>query len=411
LKCLHIIHRYWPALGGSEKYFTEISERLHADGNKVVVYTTDAIDIQHFWLKDKERINKPYEMKNGVEIRRFKVRKIPKHPIAQKFLSKIPGTVTKSLLSFPSPLVPGMLLEIQRAQKFDIVHATALPYDSILYVAYAIAKRQNIPLIYSPFIHLGEEENDEVRKNYTRKHQLKLLSRADKVIVQTPIERDFLLGAGFSAEKILLLGMGINPSELEGGKAKRFREKYGIAGPIVCYIGPKTYDKGTFHLVNAMSKLWDAGDPSTLILAGAEIEDFKNFFSKLGNEIRSKCLLLDYVTDDDKRDLLDVASVLVLPSRSDSFGIVLLESWFYAKPVIGARAGGIPGVIRDGVDGILVPFGDEKELAVAIRKTLVDRAFARKLGLAGREKVLQEFTWDMKYKIVKSLYEEVCGVS
>lgn len=411
MKCLHVIHRYWPALGGSEKYFTEISERLAADGNQVIVFTTDAIDIQHFWLRDKERIKKPFETRNGVAIRRFRVRKLPKQPQAQRVLSKLPGTPAKSLFSFPSPILPGLMLEVRRAEKFDIVHATALPYDSILYAAYVIARRQKIPLVYSPFIHLGEVENDEVRKNYTRRHQLELLRKADKVIVQTVMERDFLLGEGFSPEKILLLGMGINPWELEGGKAERFRKKYGIAGPIVCYIGPKTYDKGTFHLVNAMDSLWSTGNPSTLVLAGAEIEDFKNFFSKLKNDVRSKCLLLDYVTEDEKSDLLDAANVLVLPSRSDSFGIVLLESWFYGKPVIGARAGGIPGVIRDGVDGILVPFGNETELAVAIKKTLVDRKLARKLGLAGREKVLREFTWDRKYAVVNSLYQQLCGVN
>jgi glycogen(starch) synthase len=407
LKCLHLIHRYWPARGGSEKFFIEISERLAADGNSVTVFTTDALDIQHYWLPDKEHIETLEETHNGVEIQRFKVHRFPKHPQALRVLGKIPGLAPRSLFSFPSPLVPGMLKSIFARQSFDIVHATALPYDSILYAAFKIAKRQGIPLVYSPFFHLGEEGADDVRKFYTRTHQMRLITSADRVTVQTSIERDFLASHGYPAGKMVMLGMGINPSELEGGEAARFRRKYDISGPIVCYIGPRTYDKGTFHLVDAMRKLWSGGDPSTLVLAGIDIEDFRRFHEKLPENVKSKVIMLDFIPDEDKLDLLDASSLLVLPSRSDSFGIVFLEAWFYGKPVVGADAGGIPGLVRDGVDGLLVPFGDVKELALSIQKLLLDKELAVELGEAGRERVLAEFTWDKKYAVVKRLYEEL----
>ncbi|MDD5748235.1 MAG: glycosyltransferase family 4 protein [Actinomycetota bacterium] len=404
MKCLHVVQRYWPALGGSEKFMIEISERLASEGHEVTVFTTDAIDIQHFWLRGKEKSQVFSERRNGVEIRRFKVKKFPKHPQALKVLGNIPGLGAKSLFSFPSPLVPGLLWQMFSSEKFDIVHATALPYDSIIYSAYRIAKRQDVPFLVSPFFHLGESERDDVRKYYTRPHQLRLVKSAKTIFVQTTIERDFLMMNGCPENKMVLLGMGINPSELEGGRGERFREKYGIIGPVVCYIGPKTYDKGAFHLVRAMESLWKSGDPSTLVLAGTEIEDFRRFYGKLPENVKSKCLILDYIDDKDKIDLLDACELLVLPSRSDSFGIVFLEAWFYSKPVVGAIAGGIPGVIRDGVDGLLVPFGDEKELALAIKKILEDRELAIKLGNAGRERVLEEFTWDRKFDIIHSLY-------
>jgi glycogen(starch) synthase len=410
LRCLHLIHRYWPARGGSEKFFIEISERLVADGNSVTVFTTDAIDIQHYWLPGKERIDKPRETHNGVDVRRFDVRRLPKHPQALRVLGKIPGLGPRSLFSFPSPLVPGMLKQIFSKEPFDIVHATALPYDSILYTACEIARRQHIPLVYSPFFHLGEEGADDVRKFYTRPHQMRLVKSADRVMVQTSIERDFLASSGFPEAKMLLLGMGINPSELEGGDAGRFRAKHDIAGPIVCYIGPKTYDKGTFHLVEAMEKLWAGGDPATLVMAGTDIEDFRRYHEKLPESVKSKCVMLDFIPEEDKLDMLDACSLLVLPSRSDSFGIVFLEAWFYGKPVVGAMAGGIPGLVRDGTDGLLVPFGDVKELALSIQKLLLDKEYARGLGQAGRDRVLSEFTWDEKYAVVKGLYEELTGM-
>lgn len=409
MRCLHLIHRYWPARGGSEKFFIELSERLAADGDEVTVFTTDAIDIQHYWLGGKERIVAPYEVHNGVSVHRFDVKRFPKHAQALRVLGKIGGLAPKSLFSFPSPLVPGMLRSIRTPRRFDIVHATALPYDSILFTASRIAKKQGIPLVMSPFFHLGESDSDDVRRHYTRPHQLRLVKSCDRVFVQTDIERDFLAGAGYPSEKMVLLGMGINPGELQGGKGERFRRKHGVIGPIVCYIGPRTYDKGTFTLVKAMESLWKGGDPSTLVMAGVDIEDFRRFHEKLPDKVRSKCLLLDFIPEDEKLDMLDACDLLVLPSRSDSFGIVFLEAWFYGKPVIGARAGGIPGLVRDGVDGLLVPFGDDRELALAIHKLLLDSNYAGVLGEAGRARVLAEFTWDSKYRVVWGVYEELTG--
>jgi glycosyltransferase involved in cell wall biosynthesis len=90
---------------------------------------------------------------------------------------------------------------------------------------------------------------------------------------------------------------------------------------------------------------------------------------------------------------------------------VFLEAWYYGKPVVGASAGGIPGLVRDGVDGLLVPFGDVKELALAIQKILLDADYAKELGSAGHDRVLAEFTWDEKYAVVKKLYEDLTGKS
>jgi glycosyltransferase involved in cell wall biosynthesis len=63
------------------------------------------------------------------------------------------------------------------------------------------------------------------------------------------------------------------------------------------------------------------------------------------------------------------------------------------------------------VDGLLVPFGDVKELALAIQKILLDADYAKELGSAGHDRVLAEFTWDEKYAVVKKLYEDLTGKS
>jgi glycosyltransferase involved in cell wall biosynthesis len=114
--------------------------------------------------------------------------------------------------------------------------------------------------------------------------------------------------------------------------------------------------------------------------------------------------MLGFVPDQVRLDALAAADVFVLPSRTDSFGIVFLEAWCYEVPVIGAWAGGVPEVIEHGVNGLLVPFGDVPALTAAIARLLQDHELARAFGRLGRARVLRELTWQHKYAEVRRVY-------
>jgi glycosyltransferase involved in cell wall biosynthesis len=114
--------------------------------------------------------------------------------------------------------------------------------------------------------------------------------------------------------------------------------------------------------------------------------------------------LLGFVAKRTQADILAATDVLALPSRTDSFGIVFLDAWANGVPVIGANAGGIPGVVTDGVDGLLVPFGDVPALATFLRRLLDDRSLRHRMGEAGRAKVLEHYTWDRIVAAVHDLY-------
>ena len=93
--------------------------------------------------------------------------------------------------------------------------------------------------------------------------------------------------------------------------------------------------------------------------------------------------MLGFVEESLKHAYLRDAEALLLPSRTDSFGIVLLESWLYSRPVVAAAAGGIPGVVDNGKNGILVPFGDIPSLANAIKLLIEDQELNSILGENG----------------------------
>jgi glycosyltransferase involved in cell wall biosynthesis len=417
MNILHVIQRYWPYIGGSEGYFQEISERLVRDGNAVQVYTTDAWDIEHFWSPGKRTIDAAEETHNGVRIRRFPVQHPPLSPLVFPVLRRILATLsalsidtTPLLLSLCrlTPWVPALERALDDCgDPVDLVHATNIPFDSLIYAAFRFAHRRNIPSVITPFTHLGEPDKTPVRKYYTMRHQIYMMRHSAAVIVQTELERKYLASCGVPREKMHCVGVGVNPDQVQGGEGARFRTKYGIDGPIVVSLGTTAYDKGTHHTVAAMRQLWERGVEATLVLAGPTMKHFVDYLRTQPKAVQQRCRLLGFIPDADKRDLLDAADVLALPSRTDSFGIVFLEAWLYRKSVVGAWAGGVPEVVHDGEDGYLVRFGDVEALADRIEALLRDQATARKFGERGYATVLAEHTWDKKYAQIKEIYERV----
>ena len=137
------------------------------------------------------------------------------------------------------------------------------------------------------------------------------------------------------------------------------------------------------------------------------MEHFTRFFAALPAADRARCRLLGFIDQAEKRDLLAATDVYAQPSRTDSFGITYLEAWCCGVPVIGARAGGVPDVIDDGQDGLLVPFAAVPALTDAIRALLDDRELAAAMGARGRAKTLERYTWERVIAAFARIYDGV----
>jgi glycosyltransferase involved in cell wall biosynthesis len=107
---------------------------------------------------------------------------------------------------------------------------------------------------------------------------------------------------------------------------------------------------------------------------------------------------------------LDDATVLVLPSRSEGLGRVVVEAFCRGRGVVGSRVGGIPDLVEDGTSGALVPPGDAQALADALVRALSDRAYAEHLGAAAREAVQPWLATPEEYaRRIRELVESVAG--
>lgn len=413
---LHVIHRYYPFTGGSEGYVQDLGERLVADGHRVTVLTTDAWDLEHFRVPGCRSIQERDAVHNGVRIVRFPVRRLPGAPRSYDLLRRLTmrlgrfrgATALQRHLALLTPRVPDLSRYLARSSdRFDVVHTTNIGVESLIIPAARYAERRRIPHVCTPFVHLGEPENQGTLRQYTQPHQLDLLRGAARVVVQTELERRALLARGVEDTRLRTVGCWVFPGDLAGGNAKRFRQTYHITGRVVLSIGAAAYSKGTVHTIEAMRRIWDAGYDVTLVLvASASLPEFKAFFAALPEPVKKRVRLIEAAPHHVKLDALAAADVFVLPSRTDSFGIVYLEAWAYKLPVVGARAGGVPDVIDHGSNGLLVKFGDVPRLASHVTQLLDDPALAQSLGENGHAKMLHNYTFEQKYAAIKQVYDE-----
>lgn len=411
MQIAHFVQRYPPALGGSEAYFARLSHFLASAGDQVTVFTTTAIDLEAFWSKRGRCVAYGVSREDGVEVIRYQPRgRYPGRRYILKPFSVALPTRWRSLALPCNPICPRMWKDAgSLAGSFDLVHATAFPYAWPIACGLRMARRMRIPFLLTPFLHLGDptDSRDRTRRGYTSPALLSLARAADCIFVQTATEQDALCGLGIPAEKLVLLGLGVAASECGGGNRAATRHAWGIKPDklVVGHLANNSREKGTVDLLRAGQRLWERGENFRIVLAGPEMPNFVQFWQAF--ERKDRVLRLGVLSEKQKRDFYAGLDLFALPSRSDSFGLVLLEAWINGVPNVAYRAGGVADVIRHGEDGLLVPCGNVESLADALMDLLHNGDRRRRLGLAGKERTLRDFQWSDKLSRVRSVYESV----
>lgn len=415
-RILHICPRYWPAYGGAEIFATTVAQWTSAGGkNEIDVWTTDADEVDALWFPGRKKFTKLSEKKNGVNITRFKttpflMNNIFVNKAIRYILTHAPVKMLR-ILGTP-PTCFGMWMQIFRKDlpKYDIVHVMAMPYHSLIYIARKIAKKTGAKLYLTPFTHLGVDKKDKFRRVYFDRAGLDGYQKADIIFYQTNPEKDAIIdfvkehGKEIDTEKFVKVGLGVFPDKILGGNGNGFKRKFKIKDPIIFYVGAKVYVKGTFTLIKAMELLWKKEVNAKLVIAGNTSMEFEDFWKSRSALVKKNTINLDFVTDEQKIDIFDAGDIFCMVSKSESFGIVYLESWLYKKPVIGCNIEAVKEVITEGEDGFLIEFDDERKLAYKIEMLLGDEKTRKKLGESGYNKVMNNYTWEKKFKILEKYF-------
>ena len=411
---LHVaqfVQRYPPALGGSEAYAERLTRYLAGCGDAVTVWTSTAVELQELWRgpanPERQRGGEAYPLagaRGSPGVRRYRPLAFPARRYVLKALSLLPVRSWQCLTAPCNPVCPGMWRDAGRsAGPLDAVHAAAFPYAFPIGCGLRLARRRGVPFLLTPFLHLGDPAAaaDRTRRQYTAPHLRWLLRRADRVFVQTRLERDAVLDLGVPAERVVLQGLGVDPAECTGGDRAAARAAWGVRPDevVVGHLANNSPEKGTVDLLRAADRAWAAGHRFRVVLAGPEMPAFRAFFDTYPH--RNRVVRLGVLSDDQKRDFYAGLDVFALPSRSDSFGLVLPEAWANGVPVLVYRAGGPAELVRDGSDGLQARCGDVEELAGQLGRLVNDGGLRARLGAAGRARVATDFRWADKLELVR----------
>jgi len=186
--------------------------------------------------------------------------------------------------------------------------------------------------------------------------------------------------------------------------------------PYVLFVGRITRQKGIMHLLRAAEQLPEnvalvicASSPDTPELG----EEVSTQISKLAQTRTGVHWIKDQLPRPELIQVLSHAAVFACPSIYEPLGIVNLEAMACEIPVVASDVGGIPEVVVDGTTGLLVHYEEtdsakfENELANALINVLADPIKAKQMGLAGRDRAVQDFGWDKIAKQTIEIYQSV----
>lgn len=236
-----------------------------------------------------------------------------------------------------------------------------------------------------------------------------VLKHADRAIAGNLEGRKVLLRKGFRKPIDVLPQLGVDPELFKKGDNRSLREKLGLTGFTIGYVGRLAREKGVLILIEAAAKL--ERDFNLLLVGRGKLKpDIIELSRKLG--IPDKIKFVNTVPHDEVPRYLNCMDVLVLPSITtpkwkEQFGHVLTEAMACEVPVIGSDSGEIPNVIADA--GLVFREGDVKQLAERLSLLIGDERRRKELARKGRRRVLENYTWgriaDKTYEIYQKMLE------
>jgi glycosyltransferase involved in cell wall biosynthesis len=209
-------------------------------------------------------------------------------------------------------------------------------------------------------------------------------------------------------DKIVRIYSGIDLNEFQPAtfdEEQRAREKWGIGpnDPVMGIVSKLWEGKGHEVLIKAFKDVKKDMNKAKLVIVGeGYLEDkLRSLTDTLG--LTDSVIFTGFQSD--VSEIIKVFDIAVLPSFFEGMGRVLLEAMAMEKPVVASRVGGIPDIVKDGINGFLTAPGDTKELGDALRKLLNDKGLAARMGEAGRKGVTAEFSADVMVNAIKDVYK------
>ena len=347
MRVLILISSYYPDIGGHEVFAREITRRLVRDGNGVDVITGHVVDTIPGEVEVKSH---QFEVIDGANVYRLDQSVFP--PLF--FLRAV-----------------RQLVKLDKLHNYNVIHSVGEGiYSQVSTMGKLIRRKPHLITIQGGILQRGFSNRlgDRLLKPRVRWS----LRKADAVHA---ISRNLARAAkGLGVRNVTIIPNGIDEAIFKPRDKRALRQKYGFSPNekiIVCVsrlIPRKRVDsviRATDHLAQEVPelRLIAIGD-------GSQRQELEELITEL--DIQHRVELKGWLPQHEIPDYLSLADVFVSPPDFEGLGIVFIEALACGVPVIGSSVGGIPDIIEDGKNGILVPPGDVDKLAQAIKKVLED---------------------------------------
>lgn len=284
--------------------------------------------------------------------------------------------------------------------QIDIVHTNDLKCHVLGGIAARMARR---PLVWDvrDILEPGKARNLLVQvARMTKPHIVAMSGAVSQSLAPARCDTTIVLGA-----RPIAKFRPLSPSH-----ALRTELKLGVEDRVVVVIARLTPWKGHKVLLNAFSQVMRHEPNARLLVIGEPAywnDSYPDELRQMAEDLRCAEAVRWLGHREDIPELLALAELLVLPSRDEPFGLVLIEAMAAGKPTIATRSAGPVEITVEGNTGLLVEHGNVDELAAAIGQLLADPERARKMGEAGRRRAVEMFDIPRLVDELYGVYERV----
>jgi glycosyltransferase involved in cell wall biosynthesis len=311
------------------------------------------------------------------------------------------------------------LPDLQRRYNFDVIHTDHPHMSDILYRSFSGIPRVTTvhTTIKGQLKGIRESRLSFNQMETSERYQVLLslplllterfyLSRRHHIITVSQWMKDELI-RNYHKNDIDLIYSGVEPEVFTPNQSQGTDILPEIEVPIVLFSSRMTAAKGGYFLIQAISRILKENQQVHFVFAGSELEQpWKSLFEEqgIGPEFYT---FLGYLPYERLPALYSRAAIYVCPSLCENLPARMLEAMSCEVPVVATGIYGIPEAITHGENGLLIPPGDEKSLALAILSLLADKSLRRRLGEKARQTVQEKFDWRKLAPQIKGVYERV----
>ena len=301
--------------------------------------------------------------------------------------------------------------ELIRSERPHILHTHTAKAGAIARAAALLAGGARPPVVLHTFHgHVLKGYFGGARTAFFREVERTLARASDVLVAVSPEVRDELVELGVAPyEKFVVIRLGIPLEERLGGPTadSDYRRLYGIPSGsfVVGWVGRMTGVKATGAVLEIVRAARGRGVDAVLCMVGdgPDREGLERLAHELG--IARHCYFVGYQSD--VAGYYRLFDAFLLPSVNEGTPVSAIESLASGTPVVANRVGGVPDVVRDGVDGFLVEPGDVEAAADRLATLASDPALRTRLGESGRARVLARYSVSRLVDDVDRLYRSL----